>query len=86
MKALIPFLPLAGSVTAKTIARSAFSPEVMNCLVPFSTQWLPSRRARVLIAEASEPACGSVRQKAPSCSPLRQRRQEALLLLVACRI
>ena len=38
MKALIPFLPWAGSVTAKTIARSAVEPEVMNCLVPLRTQ------------------------------------------------
>jgi hypothetical protein len=65
----MPFLPLAGSVTAKTMARSAVLPEVMNCLVPLRTQWLPSRLARVLSEEASEPACGSVRQKQPSSSP-----------------
>ncbi len=65
----MPFLPASGSVTAKTIAISAFLPEVMNCLVPLSTQRLPCRRARVLIAAASEPACGSVRQKQASISP-----------------
>jgi hypothetical protein len=68
-KALIPFLPCAGSVIAKTIAICAFLPVVMNCLVPFSTQRLPWRRARVLIAAASDPACGSVRQKQASISP-----------------
>ena len=65
----MPFLPASGSLTAKTMATSAFLPEVMNCLVPFRTQWLPSRRARVLMADASDPACGSVRQKQPSSSP-----------------
>ena len=59
----------AGSVTAKTSAMSALRPEVMNCLTPFSTQPSPRRSARVLRFEASEPACGSVRQKAPSISP-----------------
>ena len=70
-----------GSVTAKTSAMSAVRPEVMNCFTPFSTQPLPRRSARVLRFEASEPACGSVRQKAPSTSPLRQRLQPLLLLL-----
>lgn len=32
----------------------------MNALVPSITQWLPSRRARVVIAELSDPAPGSV--------------------------
>ena len=56
IKALMPLRPASGSVTAKTIATCAFCPEVMNCLVPLSTQRLPWRRARVLIAAASEPA------------------------------
>ena len=37
MKALMPFLPAALSVTAMTIATSPFLPLVMNCLTPFST-------------------------------------------------
>ncbi|MCY1222996.1 hypothetical protein D9M72_351050 [compost metagenome] len=37
MKALMPFLPACGSVTAKTITIPAWLPEVMNCLAPFST-------------------------------------------------
>ena len=41
----------------------------MNCLVPFNTQPLPDFTALVLIAAASEPACGSVRQNAPNISP-----------------
>jgi hypothetical protein len=41
----------------------------MNCFTPFSTQPLPRRSARVLRLEASDPACGSVRQNAPSTSP-----------------
>jgi len=40
-KAERPFLPALGSVTAKTIARSALSPEVMNCCCPLSTKRLP---------------------------------------------
>jgi len=70
MKALIPFLPPPGLLTANTMAMSPFLPEVMNCLTPFSTQWSPSRRAVVRIAEASEPTCGSVRQKQPNWLPL----------------
>jgi hypothetical protein len=58
------------SVTAKTMATWAFLPEVMNCLTPLSTQSLPSRTALVRMAAASEPTCGSVRQKQPSHSPL----------------
>ena len=41
----------------------------MNCLTPLITQWSPSRLALVRMAEASEPVCGSVRQKQPSISP-----------------
>ena len=69
MNADMPFLPAARSVTAKTIATSAFLPVVMNCLTPEMIQRSPRRLARVVIADASEPACGSVRQKQPSISP-----------------
>src|SRR5258705_7864075 len=69
MKQDMPRLAAAGSVTAKTSAMSAERPEVMNCFTPFSTQPLPRRSARVRRFEASEPACGSVRQKAPNTSP-----------------
>ena len=40
--------------------RSAWTPLVMKSLVPFSTQWSPSRRAVVRIPATSEPAPGSV--------------------------
>jgi hypothetical protein len=69
MYALIPRLPAAGSDAAKTSAMSAVLPLVMNCLVPLSTQPSAVRVARVCSAEASEPPCGSVRQKAQSSSP-----------------
>jgi len=70
MNADIPFLPADLSVTANTIAMSAVLPEVMNCLTPLSTKLSPTRSARVVIAPASEPACGSVRQKHPILPPL----------------
>ena len=54
----------------------------MNCLVPLSTQRLPWRLALVLIAAASEPAPGSVRQKQASISPAAIGLQKALLLLL----
>jgi hypothetical protein len=69
MKQEMPRLGEPGSVTAKTSAMSALRPEVMNCFTPFSTQPLPFLTARVLRLDASEPACGSVRQKAPRISP-----------------
>src|SRR5262245_11043701 len=69
MNALIPFLPAFRSVTAKTIATSAFFPVVMNCLTPLTIHSLPASSARVRIAAASEPACGSLRQKQPRSAP-----------------
>ena len=68
-KQLMPRLPAAGSLAAKTMAISAIEPEVMNCFTPESRQPLPSRRARVFRFEASDPACGSVSAKAPIASP-----------------
>src|SRR5471030_1230422 len=62
-------LPAALSVTAMTMATSAYLPLVMNCLVPLMTYSPPSRVAVVRSAAASLPVCGSVRQKAPSISP-----------------
>jgi len=69
MKPLIPRLPAPGSVTAKTIAMLPFLPEVMNCLTPLRTYPLPAGAALVRRLAASEPACGSLRQNAPSNSP-----------------
>ena len=71
----MPFLPRALSVTANTIATSAFLPVVMNCLTPFSTQCvalaLGARRDRAGVradlrlgeAEAAEAA-----RRAPAAS------------------
>ena len=52
-------------------------PEVMNCLVPSMRQSSPSRTARVFRAEASDPAPGSVRAKAPMISPAHSRGRKA---------
>jgi len=65
----MPFLPAPLSVTATTMATSPFLPLVMNCLTPLMTYSSPSLTAVVRRPEASEPTCGSVRQKAPSISP-----------------
>ena len=72
----MPRLPAPRSVTAKTIATSAVLPDVMNCLTPSITQSLPSRTATVRSAAASEPACGSVRQNAPSLRPAASGRSQ----------
>ena len=42
---------------------------VMNCLAPLTTHSPSSRRARVRVLPASEPASGSVSPNAPSRSP-----------------
>jgi hypothetical protein len=65
----MPFLPAALSVTAKTMAMWACLPVVMNCLTPLSTKVAVAVGAGGDGAEASEPVCGSVRQKQPSFSP-----------------
>ena len=65
----MPPLPAAGSVTANIRLMSAVAPEVMNCLAPFRTYLLPCFSARVFRFEASEPACGSVSEKAALISP-----------------
>src|SRR5215813_7771104 len=44
-------------------------PVVMNCLTPLTIHSPPASSARVRIAAASEPACGSLRQKQPRSSP-----------------
>jgi hypothetical protein len=53
-----------------TINTSAIEPFVMKILEPFSTQPSPSRRARHLMAPASDPASGSVMAMAPIHSPV----------------
>ncbi|MNQ49993.1 hypothetical protein D3C85_639180 [compost metagenome] len=68
-KADRPFLPSSASVTAKTMASLARLPLLTNCLAPLSTQCSPCSSARVRRLCASEPACGSVRQKQPIARP-----------------
>ncbi len=64
-----PSAPLSGSVTAKTITKSASLPPVMKVFSPLITHWSPSRRARVRMLRASEPASGSVIAKQERRSP-----------------
>src|SRR5690349_22245250 len=47
--------------------RDLYVTGVQTCALPISAG--PTRSARVRIAAASEPACGSVRANAPSASP-----------------
>ena len=54
----------------------------MNCFAPSITHSPSSRRARVRVAPASEPASGSVSPKAASCAPGAQLGQPLGLLLV----
>ena len=70
MKAEMPFLPRSGSVTANTIAIAARLPLVMNCLAPRKIHWPFLSTARVLRLFASDPACGSVKQKQPIFFPM----------------
>jgi len=58
------------SVEAHTTAMSAMLPLVIHILDPDSSQSEPSRRARVLIPDGSEPWSGSVRPKQPTASPV----------------
>ena len=56
-------------MTPKIRAKSAVEPEEINCLEPFTIYRLPRSSALVRRLDASEPACGSVRQKQPRISP-----------------
>ena len=53
-------------VRAQTTITPAWSPEVIHCLAPLSTQPSPRRVARVSSADASLPAWGSESAKAPA--------------------
>ncbi len=61
---------MPSSVRAHTVATSARLPLVIHILVPFSTQSLPSRRAKVRIPAGLLPKSGSVRPKQPIASPV----------------
>ncbi len=67
-------VPADGSSVANTRYRSASGAFEIQIFVPVSRYAVgasagPTRSARIRIAPASEPACGSVRANAPSASP-----------------
>ncbi|MCY1333282.1 hypothetical protein D9M69_190040 [compost metagenome] len=64
-----PRAPLALSVTAITMVQSARAARLIQILRPFSTQWPPSRSARVVIMAGSPPAPGSEMAMADTVSP-----------------
>ena len=66
-------------VTSPEMSVPAF---VMNCLAPSMTHSPPSRRARVFVFAASEPASASVSPNAPRISPLHSRGIQSSLLLL----
>ena len=83
----MPFLPAAGSVTAKTmidLAVLAGGDELLRC--PTARSASPSRRALVRKAEASEPACGSVSAKPPIHSPLASLGRKRCLLRLGAEL
>ena len=57
------------STAAQIRAASAVDPPEIHILEPLIIQSPPSRRARVRIADGSEPASASVRPKHPMISP-----------------
>ena len=65
------------------MATSAIEPEVIHIFSPLRTYSLPTLRARVRMPPGFEPKSGSVRPKQPSFSPVLQRGQPGLFLLVA---
>src|SRR5919202_4164549 len=69
-KAVMPrALGTSGLLSAYTRYRPAWPPLVIQLLVPLSTNASPSRRACVLMFDASEPEVGSLRQYAPTYVP-----------------
>jgi len=60
-KALMPFAPMPGCVTAVTMNVPAWFAFVQKHFAPFRTYSPPFRTAVVRVAPASEPAPGSVR-------------------------
>ncbi len=69
MKAEMPLVPAARSVTAMTTITLPTRPCVVNVFDPLSTQQLPARAAVVRMPAASLPEVDSVRPHAPIFSP-----------------
>ena len=65
--------PAPSPVWHTTRNRSASPASDTQALRPLTRQLCPSGRATVVIAVASDPACGSVSEKPPSASPVRSR-------------
>ena len=65
--------PAPSPVWHTTRNRSASPASDTHALRPLTRQLCPSGRATVVIAVASDPACGSVSEKPPSASPVRSR-------------
>src|SRR5436309_16081284 len=80
--ARIPKYPRFLSTVAKTTCRSAIPPFVMKRFTPFRTHCFPSFVAVVEMFATSDPASGSVRQRAPSRASGPVKREEPLLLIV----
>jgi hypothetical protein len=83
-KALMPARPAERSSVALTTTKpsdfsAAMRPAVQKILVPFSTQWSPSRWAVVVIAELSEPQSASVMAMAAHLGwpPLKRARKRS---------
>ncbi len=66
MKQHMPLLPIFLSRVARTVYIPAVPPLLINCLEPFKIYSSPDFTQRVEMPPASEPAPGSVKQKAPS--------------------
>ena len=65
--------PAPVSAVMHTMPEISVPALVMNCLVPSITHSPSSRRARVRVLAASEPASGSVSPNAPRHSPAHRR-------------
>ncbi len=78
----MPRLPAALSVTASTMATSAFLPLVMNCFTPLSTQWSPSRCALRAQSRGFRPDMRLGEAERAEHVAARQRHQIALLLVL----
>src|SRR3954467_4164697 len=65
----LAFFSASGSVTAITVYQDDSPAFVIHALVPLSTQWSPSSRARVRIDAVSEPASRSESAYEAEASP-----------------
>ena len=83
MNAEMPWLPFSLSVTATATSVLQAIACVMKFFEPLTFQPPFERTAFVRVPDASEPACDSVSPQAPKRSPLGERHEILLLLLLA---